>query len=50
MAGGVFQRCEMDLIVIDFTAVQIQSCGSGARESLGEPLGEKQLSKSPLPD
>lgn len=48
MAEGVFQRCEMDLIVIDFTAVQIQLCGSGVKESLGDPLGEKRLSKSPL--
>lgn len=48
MAEGVFQRCEMDLIVIDFTAVQIQYCGSRVEESLGEPLGEKQLTKSPL--
>lgn len=38
----------MDLMVIDFTAVQSQNCGSGVKESLGDPLREKQLSKSPL--
>lgn len=44
MGEGVFQRCEMDLIVIDFTAVQIQDCGSGAKESLGDPFGEERPS------
>lgn len=48
MAEGAIQRCEMDFIVIDFTAVQTQHCGFRVKASLGDPLGEKQLSKSPL--
>lgn len=37
----MFYRREMAWIVIDSTTVQIQDCGSGVKESLGRPSGQK---------
>lgn len=40
----MLHRWEMDLMVIDFTAVQTQDCGSGVKESPGDSSGGEQLS------